>query len=77
MADPEPLAERAPQRQVWCADGLAWLEQHRPLAGCSLITSLPDLSGMPALGLEGWRRWFVAAAELVLRATPDEGVSIF
>ena len=32
---------------------------------------------MPALGLEGWRRWFVAAAERVLRATPDDGVSIF
>jgi hypothetical protein len=62
---------------VWCEDGLAWLERHRPLGGCSLVTSLPDVSGMPSLGLDGWRRWFVAAAELVLRATPDDGVTIF
>jgi hypothetical protein len=75
--DAEALEPRAPQRRVLCDDGLAWLEHNRPLAGCSLITSLPDVSGMPALGLDGWRRWFVAAAELVLRATPDEGVSIF
>jgi hypothetical protein len=62
---------------VWCEDALAWLERHRPLVGCSLVTSLPDLSGLPELGLEGWRRWFIAAAELVLNATPDEGVCIF
>lgn len=78
--EPEPAGARdAPgaRREVWCEDGLAWLEQRRPLVGCSLITSLPDVSGLPQLGLEGWRRWFIAAAELVMRATPDDGVSIF
>jgi hypothetical protein len=67
----------APVREVWCDDALGWLERHSPLAGCSLITSLPDVSGMPALGLAGWRAWFVAAAERVIDATPDDGVSIF
>jgi hypothetical protein len=62
---------------VWCEDALGWLERQRPLAGCSLVTSLPDVSGLPELGLEGWRRWFITAAELVLNATPDEGVTIF
>jgi hypothetical protein len=66
-----------PEREVWCEDGLAWLERNTPLEGCSLITSLPDVSGMPELGLEGWRDWFVGAAERALRATPDDGVSIF
>ena len=70
-------APPAPRRSVWHDDGLVWLERNRPLSGCSLITSLPDVSGMPALGLDGWRRWFVAAAEQVMVATPDEGVSIF
>ncbi len=67
----------SPSREVWCEDGLGWLERNGPLVGSSLVTSLPDVSGMPELGLAGWRDWFVAAAERVLRATPDEGVSIF
>src|SRR5688572_29358983 len=66
-----------PQRQVWCEDALGWLERQRPLASCSVITSLPDVSGMPSLGLDGWRSWFIDAAELVLEATPDDGVTIF
>ncbi len=32
---------------------------------------------MPELGLDGWRSWFVGAAEQVMMATPDDGVSIF
>jgi hypothetical protein len=66
-----------PRREVWCEDALGWLERHRPLAGCSVITSLPDVSGMPSLGLDGWRSWFIDAAALALEATPDEGVTIF
>jgi len=64
-------------REVWCEDGCAWLERNVPLAGCSVITSLPDVSGMPELGLAGWRDWFIGAAELAVRATPDAGVCIF
>jgi DNA methylase len=66
-----------PARSVWCEDALVWLARHRPLEGCSVITSLPDVSGMPGLGLERWREWFIAAAQQVLAATPDDGVSIF
>lgn len=75
--EPEHDSQRAPQRTVWCADGLAWLAQHHRLAGCSLITSLPDVSGMPELGLQRWRTWFIDAAARVIDATPDDGVSIF
>jgi hypothetical protein len=74
---PTILDAAPPSRTVWCEDALGWLERHRPLAGCSIVTSLPDVSGMPGLGLDGWRRWFIGAAELVLSSTPDEGVSIF
>lgn len=65
------------ERSVYCLDALPWLRAHAPLQGCSVITSLPDVSGLPELGLEGWRRWFLEAAELVLAATPHDGVSIF
>jgi hypothetical protein len=64
-------------RTVFCEDALAWLEQRPRLASCSFITSLPDVSGLPGSSLEAWQRWFVAAAELTLAATPDEGVTIF
>jgi hypothetical protein len=53
------------------------LRAHAPLAGASVVTSLPDLSELPALRIDGWRRWFEEAAELVVRSVPDEGVAIF
>jgi hypothetical protein len=62
---------------VFQEDALPWLRERAPLEGCSLITSLPDVSSFPELGLEGWQRWFVDAAELVLRAAPEQGVAIF
>ncbi len=42
-----------------------------------MVTSLPDLSEVPALGLDGWRRWFDEAAVLTMQGVPDEGVAIF
>ena len=65
------------RRTVHQGDALAWLEEQGTLTSASLITSLPDVSGLPELGLGGWRDWFVSAAEAVLRHTPDEGVAIF
>ena len=47
------------------------------LEAASLVTSLPDVSELPALSLEGWRAWFVTAARRVLQSCPDEGVAIF
>jgi hypothetical protein len=65
------------QRTVHHADAIAWLRENAPLAGASVVTSLPDLSELPAQGFEGWSRWFQEAAELVMRSIPDEGVAIF
>ncbi len=62
---------------VHCADALAWLAENPRLDGCSVVTSLPDVSELPEFGLDGWRGWFVDTAEKVMRATPDEGVAIF
>lgn len=64
-------------REVYCEDALPWLEKNTPLEGCSLITSLPDTSGLPDLSFKEWRAWFIRAAVLTLTATPDDGVTIF
>jgi hypothetical protein len=66
-----------PSRTIHCADALVWLAQHRPLTGCSVVTSLPDVSSFPLMSLEDWKAWFMNAAEAVLNATPDDGVTLF
>ncbi len=68
---------REPGRVVHHADAPAWLRDAGRLAGASVVTSLPDVSELPGLGLDGWRRWFVEAATLTMRSVPDEGVAIF
>jgi hypothetical protein len=66
-----------PSRIVHHADALQWLEKSGQLPGTSVITSLPDLSELPALELPAWQRWFEDAALLTMRAVPPEGVAIF
>ena len=66
-----------PTRIVHHADAIGWLAVQGRIAGASLITSLPDLSELPALGFDGWRRWFIDAAALVMSSVPDDGVAIF
>ncbi len=65
------------QRIVHQGDGLAWLDQHPLAVDHALVTSLPDVSELPALGFEGWRSWFMGAAELACRRVADNGVAIF
>jgi hypothetical protein len=76
MVRPVPSTS-TPSRQVFHADALAWLPSHAPLSGCSVITSLPDASELPRLTFAAWQDWFVAAAALVLRAIPADGMAIF
>jgi hypothetical protein len=58
-------------------DAIAWLQTSAPLAGSSVITSLPDLSELPDLDLAAWRAWFTRAALLTMQAVPQGGVAIF
>ena len=67
----------SPRRTVHHGDAIAWLRAAGPLAASSVVTSLPDVSELPALSLDGWRRWFEEAALLTMRSVPDEGVAIF
>jgi hypothetical protein len=66
-----------PRRDVHQGDALVWLAAKAPLVGCSVVTSLPDLSELSGLSLAAWKVWFEAAAAAVLAAVPPEGVAIF
>ena len=71
------LSTTGPARTVHHGDALLWLRAAGTLAGASVVTSLPDVSELPTLGIEGWRRWFEGAASLTMQGVPDEGVAIF
>jgi hypothetical protein len=71
-----PRAMTVPTRTIHCTDALPWLEAQPILQGCSLITSLPDVSEV-AMPLPEWKRWFIAAAGRVFARVPDDGVAIF
>ena len=65
------------RREVHQADAIAWLGGQERLVGASVVTSLPDVSELPALGFEGWLRWFEDAAALTMSRVPDDGVAVF
>ena len=64
------------ERVVHCGDGVAFLASALP-ADHAIVTSLPDHSEVPALGIDGWRRWFVDTVALACRAVADDAVAIF
>lgn len=66
-----------PKREVHCEDALPWLARHGVLRGCSLVTSLPDVSELGGMSLGQWQVWFTSAARAVLSACPDDGIAIF
>lgn len=72
-----PLPSPSPRRTVHCEDAIAFLRRSSVLEGCSVFTSLPDLSELSPLDLAAWRRWFIEAATLVLSRVPDDGVAVF
>jgi hypothetical protein len=67
----------SPGRVVHHADAIPWLRAQGRLAGASVVTSLPDVSELPALDLPAWRAWFEDAAALAMDAAPDDGAAIF
>jgi hypothetical protein len=70
-------APAAGARVVHQADALAWLRDHAPLAGASVVTSLPDVSELGGFDVPRWQSWFGDAAFHSMNAVPDEGVAIF
>jgi hypothetical protein len=72
-----PAAPRLARRVVHHADAIAWLHAQGRIAGASVVTSLPDLSELSGLGVDGWRRWFVGAAQAAMRCIDEDGVAVF
>lgn len=66
-----------PSRTVHHGDGVAYLANAVLPADHAIITSLPDHSELPDLGVAGWKQWFIDTVALACRALPDEGVAIF
>lgn len=69
------MTTRMPSRTVHCEDALGWLD-HNELTGCSVITSLPDVSEL-GLPIPEWKKWFEAAAHKVVTRLPETSVALF
>lgn len=67
----------SPTRTIHAQDGVAWLKSTPFPESWALITSLPDSSEVPALGFDGWRTWFIDAAEQCCRAVAPRSVALF
>lgn len=65
-----------PAREVICGDGVAYLARRLP-DDHAIFTSLPDHSEIPALGVAGWRAWFVDTVAAACRAVADDAVAVF
>ena len=71
------LCNCARVRVVHQGDGIAFLERGPLPPDHAIITSLPDHSEVPALGVDGWRRWFVDTVALACRSVADDAVAVF
>jgi hypothetical protein len=65
-----------PRREVHCEDAVPWLRARGALTGCSIVTSLPDVSEL-GVDVPTWRAWFEDAARAVVDAVPDDGLAVF
>ena len=64
-------------RTVHHGDGIAFLSSAQLVNDHAIITSLPDHSELPSLGITAWKQWFVETVALACRALADEGVAVF
>lgn len=62
--------------EVINGDAVEWLRARPRQAGCSLVTSLPDVAEL-GVSISLWEGFFVEAASACLAAVPDEGVAVF
>ncbi|MFN3241614.1 MAG: SAM-dependent methyltransferase [Planctomycetota bacterium] len=65
------------RREVHTGCALQWLREHPLPAGAGIVTSLPNFDEFSNRDVDRWRSWFVDAAELVLRSTPDASACVF
>jgi hypothetical protein len=64
-------------RHLICGDAIEWLQSNAIAQDASIIASMPDISEFPQLSLSEWKNWFGDTAEIILKATPENQVTIF
>ncbi|MCX5741501.1 MAG: SAM-dependent methyltransferase [Proteobacteria bacterium] len=64
-------------REVITGDGIAFLQERVLGPEHAIVTSLPDHSELPTLGVAGWKAWFVDTVALACRAVADDAVVVF
>lgn len=68
---------RAPEREVQVGDGVAWLRDATLDEHDAIVTSMPDHSEVPHLGLDGWKAWFIEVARLCCERVDASSVALF
>ena len=76
MPAPSTPVSPLPQREIICADAIAWMRARGRIDGACAVTSLPDVSEI-GKSLPVWREWFLGAVRLVVEAVPDESAALF
>ena len=66
-----------PSRTVIAGDGIAWLKETALPPTHAIVTSLPDISEMRALGFYTWRSWFVDTVALACSRVADTAPAVF
>jgi hypothetical protein len=70
-----PAGDRPTSRVVHHGDGIAFLRESLP-GDHAIVTSLPDHSELPELGIADWKQWFVDTVALACRAVAADSVVI-
>jgi hypothetical protein len=71
-----PAPSATPQREIICADAIAWMKARGRIEGACAVTSLPDVSEI-GKSLSVWRAWFLDAVRLVVDSVPDASAALF
>jgi len=72
-----PPPAPSPARTVVVDDALAWLsaQDTTTLAGCSFVSSIPDVSET-GMSFPSWLQWFQRTAALLVEKTPADGLLV-
>jgi hypothetical protein len=74
---PAPSSQHpSPQREIICADAIAWMQVRGQIDGACAVTSLPDVSEI-GKSLPVWREWFLNAVRLVVDSVRDDSAALF
>lgn len=64
-------------RTIHQGDAILWLKNQPILNGCSIVTSMPDISEFPGFSIPEWKAWFQEAAGLIFSKSAEDGLTIF